>query len=81
MTTLNVFANQQPQLTHQLDTSFRYSGESLRLTGYQLDAITPDRLNFTLAWQTGQPLSTDYTVFAQLLDLDQNLVAGYDDRE
>jgi hypothetical protein len=78
LTVLNVSANQQPQLTHQLDTSFRHSGETLRLTGFQLDSITPDRLNFILTWQTGQPLSTDYTVFAQLLDLDQNLVAGYD---
>jgi hypothetical protein len=48
------------------------------LTGFELDSLTPEQLHFRLAWQAERTPSSDYTVFAQLLDRENNLVASYD---
>ncbi len=72
-------ARQRPaRLAQPLDTSFSHNHETIHLTGFELVSLTPERLDFKLAWQTDKPLQTDYTVFAQLLDLNQNLVTGFD---
>ncbi|MBN1993511.1 MAG: hypothetical protein JW953_12495 [Anaerolineae bacterium] len=65
-------------LAEQLDVIFSNDSDTIYLTGFQLEAQTETRLDFTLAWQSDQTPQKDYTVFAQLFDLDQNLVAGFD---
>ncbi|HEX9924829.1 MAG TPA: hypothetical protein VGD99_19390 [Anaerolineae bacterium] len=80
LTTINVspVGPQPPHLAQPLDVTFGNNQTPIQLTGFELDSLTPSRLDFRLAWQTGARLQTDYTVFAQLLDLDQNRVAGFD---
>jgi hypothetical protein len=48
------------------------------LTGFQLETQTPEQVDFTLAWRSDQRPQRDYTIFAQLLDVNDNLVAGFD---
>jgi hypothetical protein len=48
------------------------------LIGFEVDPLTPERLDFILAWQSDQTPQRDYTVFAQLFDVEQNLVASFD---
>jgi len=79
LTTINVAPQQQPApLAEQLDVAFNHGDDTLQLTGFELVSLTPERLTFNLTWQTGQPLPTDYIIFAQLLDLNQNLAVGFD---
>jgi hypothetical protein len=79
LTTINVSpVGSPPRLAQPLDATFGDGQTPILLTGFELDSLTPGRLDFRLAWQTGARLQTDYTVFAQLLDLDQNRVAGFD---
>ncbi len=79
LTTINVAPRQPPApLAHQLDASFINGVATIGLTGYEVTLLTPTRLDFKLAWQANQRPSADYTVFAQLLDLDHNRVAGFD---
>jgi len=79
LTTINVSTgrNQQANLVHPLNISFGGS-DTIRLTGFQLDEQTSEQLNFTLAWESDETPQKDYTVFAQLLNQDQNLVASFD---
>jgi hypothetical protein len=56
-------------------------GEHIRLTGYALAApeIAPgDILQVALQWQTTQTLADNYTVFAQILDVNNYLVGQRD---
>jgi hypothetical protein len=67
-----------PPLAQRLDATFSRGGDAIRLVGFEQTGLTASRLEFSLAWQTVHKPSADYTVFAQLLDLGQNLAAGYD---
>jgi hypothetical protein len=80
LTIINVSppARQQLHLAHQLDVSLSNNDDTIHLTGFEIGPLTPERLDFTLAWQSSQTPQRDYTVFAQLLDLDQNLIVSFD---
>ncbi len=80
LTVVNVAPDygQTPQLAEPLAVSFDAGNTSIHLTGFQLDSVMPEQLHFRLTWQAEKTPSTDYTVFAQLLDWENNLVAGYD---
>jgi hypothetical protein len=79
VTTLNVAPQQEPApLAEPLDVTFGQGREAIRLTGFEVVSLTSERLTFNLAWQSDRPLSTDYIIFAQLLDLNQNLAVGFD---
>ena len=60
-------------------------GDRLRLLGFSPPAPTIDRLptgetqlNLTLYWQANAPVDRDYTLFVQLLDNQNQRVAGFD---
>ncbi len=56
-------------------------GDQIRLLGYSLAPTTaPSGQNFKLTayWQAQQPLATDYSALAQLVDADGHLYAGQD---
>lgn len=79
LATLNVGPGHEPaRPAHRLDTTFSNSRDTIRLTGFEVTKQTPARLDFTLAWRSDRLPQRDYTVFAQLLDRDQNLAAGFD---
>jgi hypothetical protein len=80
LTIINVSPSprQQVHLTHQLDIALSNNDDELHLIGFEPGQLTPERFDFTLAWQSGQTPQRDYTVFAQLLDVDQNLIASFD---
>jgi hypothetical protein len=80
LTIINVSPSlrQQLHLAHQLDIALSNNDDTIHLTGFEVGSLTPERLDFTLAWQSDQTPQRDYTVFAQLLDVDQNLVASFD---
>jgi hypothetical protein len=67
-----------PKLQTPLAASFSGDGDEIFLTGFQLDSLTSEQLDFTLAWRSDRQPQKDYTIFAQLLDSNQNLVAGFD---
>ena len=81
LTTINV-ASQQTRpikLKQPLDIAFDSHGQGvIRLTGFELVSLSPTRLDFRLTWQSDRTPPLDYTVFAQLLDREQNLVASFD---
>jgi mannosyltransferase len=63
-----------------VDTVF---GESIRLRGYRIVTATPrsgEVLQLALQWETSKSVATRYTVFAQLLDGQQQIV-GQNDSE
>jgi hypothetical protein len=68
-------------LQHERQTRF---GEDLALVGWSLDAppnLRPgETISLTVVWQAQQPLATDYTAFAHLVDGDGQGWAG-DDHE
>ena len=66
------------ELARSLDESFGINDDTIRLTGFETTALTPNRLEFTLIWESSQTPARDYTVFAQLLDPNRNLVASFD---
>ncbi len=79
LTTINVAPRRQPTPpTQRLNASFTNGVDTIDLTGFEITSLEPVRLDFKLAWQAEQRPTADYTVFAQLLDLDQNRVAGFD---
>ena len=79
LTIINVSSpGEPPRLTQPLNVSFKNNIDTLRLTGFQLDSLTPARLDFSLSWQSNRRPQKDYIIFAQLLDSDQNLAAGFD---
>jgi hypothetical protein len=63
----------QPQ-----DILFSNNTDSIRLTGFEITALTPSQLDFRLAWHSEQKPHADYTIFAQLLASDGRLVASFD---
>lgn len=80
LTTVNVAPTgpEPPPLAHHLDISLSNDRDTIRLLGFERKRLTAERLDFRLAWQAEQPIQADYTVFAQLLDLDHNLMVSYD---
>ncbi|MDM8527152.1 6-pyruvoyl-tetrahydropterin synthase-related protein [Anaerolineales bacterium HSG24] len=64
-----------PQL---LDVTFLAESAHISLTGFSIEPIQNERLDFRLYWQTDQPIHADYTIFAQLLTVDNQLVASFD---
>lgn len=79
LTTLNITSGQQTTgLAHSPAVTFNSSHGPIRLAGFEIDGINNEHLTFSLAWQTEQWLHQDYTVFAQLLDQDGQLVTGMD---
>lgn len=79
LATVNVAPRRPPPPPeHPLNVAFSGAGDTLYLTGFEPARRQADRLNFTLVWRTERPVQKDYTVFAQLLDLHQNRVAGFD---
>ncbi len=69
---------QSPQLAEALEVAFKADNTVIHLTGFELDSVTPEQLDFRLAWQANETPSADYTVFAQLIDRENHLVATYD---
>jgi hypothetical protein len=80
LTTVNVSppSGQQVHLTRQLDVPFSNNDDTIELIGFELDSLTSERVDFTLAWRSDRRPEKDYTIFAQLLDLDQNLATSFD---
>ncbi|MBE7552996.1 MAG: hypothetical protein HS126_18140 [Anaerolineales bacterium] len=79
LTVINVKpVGKTPSLAESLEASFKAGSTTIDLTGFELDPPAPNRLDFRLAWRTDQSLPADYTVFAQLLDLENNLAASFD---
>ncbi|MCK6625601.1 MAG: glycosyltransferase family 39 protein [Anaerolineae bacterium] len=79
LTTINVLpAQEPPPLAETVQASFQVGDAPINLIGFELASVTRAQLDFKLAWQTNQTPSTDYTVFAQLLDLENKLVASFD---
>jgi hypothetical protein len=78
--TINVLpADSRPvRLAQSLDVEFANNDDAIRLTGFEITALTPARLEFKLAWQSERKPENNYTVFAQLLDSDHNLVTSFD---
>lgn len=65
----------QPQSAHPARL-----GDGITLLGYSLAPPSPGatRLSVWLYWQAIAPLDADYTVFVQLLDAGDRLIAGHD---
>ncbi|NJN99932.1 MAG: hypothetical protein HC875_40415 [Anaerolineales bacterium] len=79
LTTINVLPTQEPpQLAEKVQASFQTGSVTIQLIGFELDSVSPTQLDFKLAWQSNQPPAADYTVFAQLLDRENNLAASFD---
>jgi hypothetical protein len=80
LTVINVAApaGETTQLAESLEASFKAGSTTIHLTGFELDPPAQNRLDFQLAWRTDQSPPADYTVFAQLLDLENNLAASFD---
>jgi hypothetical protein len=80
LTIVNVAPAQEQalQLAEPLEVSFDADNTTIHLTGFELNSVTPEQLDFRLAWQADETPSADYTVFAQLVDRENNLVASYD---
>lgn len=62
----------------QLPVTFHQNEETIQLVDFTGYETTPHQLEFTLQWRSEQQLQTDYTIFAQLLDAEGNLVASFD---
>ncbi len=79
LATINVAPgrDQPAELAQPLAVTLTRDADTIRLVGFELEGITPARLDFTLAWQASRPPRADYTVFAQLLN-GSRLVAGFD---
>ncbi|MDM8519915.1 hypothetical protein QUF64_07710, partial [Anaerolineales bacterium HSG6] len=67
-----------PPPTQPFETTFLAESAHINLTGFTIEPIQNDRLTFKLYWQTDQPIQADYTIFAQLLTIDNQLVASFD---
>lgn len=80
LTVINVTAPaiETARLAESLAASFKAGHATIYLTGFELDPPAQNRLGFRLAWRTDQSPPADYTVFAQLLDLENNLAASFD---
>jgi hypothetical protein len=61
-----------------LAARFEGNGDIIELTGFALDPPTTEGVTFRLAWRCSSQPQRDYTIFAQLLDLNHNLAAGFD---
>lgn len=75
----HVFAgNQVTGVAHPMQVNF---GHQLNLLGYDLaetQVVAGESFDLTLYWQARQPLATDYSVLAQLVDAQQHLYGGQD---
>lgn len=63
-----------PPLAHSLNAMV---GDSIKLLGFEV-LNQPDAVQVTLLWQAGQTPPADYTVFVQLLDANNQVVAQHD---
>jgi len=61
-----------------LQAIFSHETDVITLHGFSLAPRANDQLAFTLAWQSEARPQTDYTVFAQLLDANNQLMASFD---
>ena len=75
---INVSPLVEQKLAQSLDVAFSSTADTIHLAGYEITALTPERLEFTLAWQSDRVPGHNYTVFTQLLDANQNLAASFD---
>ncbi|MDX1523481.1 MAG: hypothetical protein R3264_17780, partial [Anaerolineae bacterium] len=76
---INVAPTAEPApLAHPLQVPFAGPADTIDLAGFEITAQDTARLEFSLAWRSRQTPQRDYTVFAQLLDMNQNLVASFD---
>ena len=71
-------AAEPPPPDNALDIRFMLDGDTIRLTGFDTPVVGPERLTFRLLWQSPHQPATEYSIFAQLLDSGQNLVASFD---
>ncbi len=82
LTIINVTANsifpQKVRLAHPMTVSFQHDEDVIKLTSFEIDPLTPTRLDFSLVWQCDQTPHANYTIFAQLLDSNHRLVASFD---
>ena len=79
LTTLNVTSDQPPaRLAHAPAVTFNSSHGPIHLSGFEIDGLSDQQLDFSLAWQAEQRLPQDYTVFTQLLDRTGQLVTSMD---
>ena len=64
---------------HPLDVDFN---RQIRLTGYRLNPhLSPGSpLNLTLYWRADAPIQVDFTVFVQLVDADNRIIAQRDNK-
>jgi len=68
-----------PPLAQPLAAQFSApNGDAIELTGFEQTALTPEQLEFTLAWRSNRRPQTDYTVFTQLLTATGELAASFD---
>jgi hypothetical protein len=70
------FGRPLPQRPQQADLT-----AGIRMLGYDIQQSAPNgkpTLSLALYWQTAAPISTSYTVFAQLLDQSGALAVGWD---
>ncbi|RME74793.1 MAG: hypothetical protein D6784_09280 [Chloroflexi bacterium] len=67
-----------PPPARRLNAAFTLNGDTIRLVGFDPPTRQDDRLEFALTWQADHRPAQEYTIFAQLLDLQQNLVASWD---
>lgn len=66
-----------PKIVQPLQADFN---RQITLTGYHVNqpAASPGALNLTLFWQVNAPIANDYTVFAQLVDGQNNIIVQGD---
>ena len=77
--TINVQATSSPRLAESVKAGFRGdNGDVLLAAGFGLETVRPDQLTFNLSWSSPARPQADYTVFAQLLDAEGQLVTGFD---
>ena len=70
-----------PAIQHPLDLRF---GDAIHLRGYRLDqthAVAKGGVELTLYWQATQPLDKGYSVFTQIIDMQDFHKAGQRDGE
>ncbi|MCB0167805.1 MAG: glycosyltransferase family 39 protein, partial [Anaerolineae bacterium] len=79
--TINVSPSQKSpaDLAHPVNIAFDApNGDTIQLLGYEMGEITSDQARFDLLWQSRQRPQADYTIFAQLLDANRQLITSFD---
>ena len=79
--TINVAPSQPSPADLAQPTNITFNapnGDTIQLLGYEIGEITTDQVRFDLLWQSRQRPQADYTIFAQLLDENRQLIASFD---